>query len=180
MSGCREYEEIIRPIEPKMMRSVWRIVQDPERAKDAFQDALEKVWKKWSRIRKHPNPQALILRICTNTAMDHLRRGRREKRHEELELKGELVADPAPTAAAQLESQEIQTEVMTALSQLPRNQSEAMVMRFVQDLPYSAIAEAIGCAEATVRTHIARGRASLRQMIAPLVPNSQERSQRNE
>ena len=67
-----DYEDLIRPIEHQMIRSVWRIVADPGDAEDAFQDALAKVWKNWGRVRRHPNPHALILRMCANAAYDAL------------------------------------------------------------------------------------------------------------
>jgi DNA-directed RNA polymerase specialized sigma24 family protein len=69
-----EYERLIAPIEDRMIRSVWRIVRDPDDAEDAFQDALLMVWKRWGQVRRHPNPHALVLRICINAAHDMLRR----------------------------------------------------------------------------------------------------------
>ena len=41
-----------------------------------------------------------------------------------------------------------------------------VLMRFVQEQPYSAVAQALNCSEATARTHIARGRSRLRRLLA--------------
>ena len=70
----QEYERLIAPIEDRMMRAVWRILRDPKDAEDALQEALLKVWKRWHRIRTHPNPHALVLQICIYAAHDVLRR----------------------------------------------------------------------------------------------------------
>ena len=75
----KEYECLIRPVEDQMIRSVWRIVRDPDETEDAFQEALAKIWLNFSKIRRHPNPRALILRICTNAAYDALRRNARRR-----------------------------------------------------------------------------------------------------
>ena len=71
------YENLIGPIEQQMMRSVWRITRDPDDADDALQEALERIWTRLSRIQRHANPRALILRICVNAAYDVLRRNAR-------------------------------------------------------------------------------------------------------
>ncbi len=40
------YDDLIRPLESVMMRSIWRIVRQREAAEDALQDALAVVWRK--------------------------------------------------------------------------------------------------------------------------------------
>ncbi|NTU51536.1 MAG: hypothetical protein HGA94_03750, partial [Candidatus Aminicenantes bacterium] len=49
-------------MEPRLMRTIWRIVRQKEAAEDALQDALAAIWKKRDAVARHPNPQALILR----------------------------------------------------------------------------------------------------------------------
>ena len=72
--GYEEYDSLVRPIEGRMMRSVWRLAPDPDDAADVFQDASMKILRQWRKVRAHPNPQALVLRICVNAAYDFLRR----------------------------------------------------------------------------------------------------------
>ena len=48
------------------------------------------------------------------------------------------------------------------LVRLPERQREAVVLRYIGDLPISEIAEVMGCPTGTVRSHISRGLASLR------------------
>jgi len=74
----REYERLIAPIEDRMMRAVWRVSRNPADTEDAFQEALLTIWKRWDRIRAHPNPHALIVHICINAAYDGLRRKTRQ------------------------------------------------------------------------------------------------------
>ena len=173
MDGNRaDYESLIRPIEDRMIRSVWRIVRDPDDADDALQEALATIWKRLGRIRQHPNPHALILKICVNSAYDVLRRKSRRRRHEELKEISNTIPDPAPSPAQQVVGRENREEIFEAIGRLPRNQAQAVLMRFVQELPYADIALALGCREATARKHIARARVRLRKALAHLAPRS--------
>jgi RNA polymerase sigma factor (sigma-70 family) len=173
MNGTEsDYETLVRPIEDRMIRSVWRIVHDPDDAEDAFQEALASVWKRFDRIRRHPNPHALILRICINSAYGILRRSARHHRHEELDALPEDLPDPAPSPPDRLARREERAEILQTIGQLPRKQGEATLMRFVEELPYSDIAQALGCREVTARKHVARAREKLSRLLAHLLPTS--------
>ena len=165
-----DYERLISPIEDKMIRSVWRIVRDPDDADDAFQEALVTIWKRLDRISHHPNPHALILRICVNEANSVFRRKIRRRQHEELKAIKTEIADSTPSAAERLSAEEQRNEIVRAIGRLPRKQAEAALMRFVQELSYRDIAQALGCSEATVRTHIRRARTRLEQLLFHLAP----------
>ena len=165
----REYERLIAPIEDQMMRSIWRVTQNGDDAEEAFQQALTAIWRRWDKICAHPNPQALILRICLNASRDALRRRvRRERRERKGEVHG---AKPRTTPAEELSSRERESAIFRALGQLSRNQSAAVTLRLVQGESYSRIAGVLGCGDATARKHVARGRERLRQILAPLVPH---------
>lgn len=168
----RNYESLIGPIEDKMIRSIWRVVRDPDDAEEAFQEALATVWKRLDKIARHPNPHALILKICINAAYDVLHRKMRRRRREELKAIPAEIPDPKPSPAERLSGQEERAEIIRAIRQLPRKQAEAALMRFVQELSYQEIAQALGCSEVTVRTHIARARTRLSKLLAHLAPHS--------
>ena len=74
-----DYDALIRPLEPRMMRTIWRIVRQREAAEDALQDALAVIWKKRDIVARHPKPEALILRIAVTTAYDTVRKSRRRR-----------------------------------------------------------------------------------------------------
>jgi RNA polymerase sigma-70 factor (ECF subfamily) len=155
-----------------MIALVWRILRDPEDADDAMQDALTAVLKRIEKIRRHPNPQALVLRICSNAAYDVLRKKIRKREREDPDAVPETISDKSPTPWEELADEERRREVFEAVGQLSRNQAEAFLLRFVEELPYSEIAVTLGCSQATVRTHIARGRARLSTLLSHLDPDS--------
>lgn len=163
------YEQLIAPIENRMIRSIWRIVRNGQEAEDTLQDALTIIWRKMDRIRKHPNPQALILRICIDVSYDSLRKRKNRHGHEDPETLGRI---PANTTAAsdEIVGKETENEILDAIAKLPRKQAAAVLMRIVQEQPYESIAQAMGCAETTVRIHVSRGREKLSRMLAHLKP----------
>ena len=165
----REYERLIGPIEDQMIRAVWGITQDPEDAEEAFQDALSVIWRRWHRIQRHPNPHALVLRICLNAAYDLLRKKIRRRRREALaEIR---TAVQSLTPAESLDSRERESAIFRAIGQLSRNQATAVFMRLVQGRSYDEIAQVLGCKSATVRKHVERGRDRLRELLAPIAPH---------
>ncbi len=165
-SSEADYERLILPIEERMTRSVWRILRDPDRADDALQDALATIWRRLDRIRRHPNPTALILRICANSAYNLLRR-RRVRRS--APLPPTLESDD-PSAADRAAGRELRDEVIAAVGRLPRKQALAVLMRVVQEQSYADIAAALGCTEQTARSHASKGRARLRQVLVRYAP----------
>jgi RNA polymerase sigma-70 factor, ECF subfamily len=168
------YERLIAPIEARMMRTVWAIVRDPDEAQDALQEALATIWRRWDRLLRHPNPEALVLRICINAAYDALRRRQRRLRWFATEAESVDLPDAGPSALQTATGAEQQARVRTAIASLSRNQATAIVMHAVEDMPYEDIAAAMRCREVTVRTHVARARARLRALLADLVPRGIE------
>ncbi len=166
------FEQLIKPVEHQMIRSIWRIVRDPEMAKDVLQDSLTKIWKRLDLIRSHPNPQALILKICLNAAIDSLRKRKRLHQHEKTEPLHRFPIQPNTTAYEALERKKIEAEILEAIKRLPRRQAVAVLMRLIKDQPYAVIAQAMECSETTVRIHVSRGRARLSQWLSHLKPAS--------
>jgi RNA polymerase sigma-70 factor (ECF subfamily) len=166
----QEYERLIAPMEDRMMRAVWRVIRDPNDTEDAFQEALLTVWKRWDRIRTHPNPHALVLRICINAAYDILRRKARRGKWLEAVAVPEDVPDSSASAIQTISGAEQDAQVLRAIGLLPKNQARAILMHAVEEIPYGDIAAALDCRETTVRKHVARARTRLRALLSHLIP----------
>jgi RNA polymerase sigma-70 factor (ECF subfamily) len=54
---------------------------------------------------------------------------------------------------------------LSVLAPLPPRQRAALTLRYVHDLPDDAIARALGCRPATVRSLLSRGREALRETL---------------
>ena len=95
------------------------------------------------------DPIAWIYRTAFRIARDELRRDTR--RGAAMETGAE---DRAGTG-----------ELLRALRQLSPNQRAAIVLRYEVDLPVDEIARRMGVAAPTVRVHLHRGRARLRELL---------------
>lgn len=164
------YDDLIRPVESMMMRSIWRILRQKEAAEDALQDALTVVWRKRRAVARHPNPKALILKIAIDAAYDALRRSRRRLRHEAPGLPAGAVDRSASGVERDWEASSLRASVLEAMAGLPRRQAMAAHLRLVEEQPYPDIALAMGCSEATVRIHVMRARTALTERLADLRP----------
>ncbi len=161
-----DYDLLVRPMEGRMMRTIWRIVRHREAAEDALQDALTVVWKKRENVARHPKPEALILRIAVAAAIDAVRKDRRRLRHEVPSLTDDRAGDTAPTTTQEFEARELRAAVLEAVGHLPRRQATAVLLHVVEQQPYADVARAMGCSEATVRVNVMRGRTRLARRLS--------------
>jgi RNA polymerase sigma-70 factor (ECF subfamily) len=159
-----DYQRLIAPVERRMLRVLWRIVRDQADAEDAMQNALIVIWKQWGKVAAHPNPQALVLTIAINAGYDVLRRRRRFAWWQKNELSNDI-PDETASAFETLSGSEQCRAVMNAIARLSRNQGRAILMHAVEEMSYGDIAAAMNCSEVTVRKHVARARARLREML---------------
>jgi RNA polymerase sigma factor (sigma-70 family) len=157
------YQRLIAPIEEKMIAIVSRIVGPRDEAADVFQEALAVVWQKLARIDCQPNPHAYILRICINLSYDALRR--RARRERETFALRDLARRQTQSQPAPPVEPEALDEIYNAIRSLPRQQAEAVLLRLVDETPYTAIGDILNCSEATARSHVSKGRSRLRELL---------------
>ncbi len=157
-----EFDRLIAPLRKRMVHSIWRVVRDADAAEDVVQEVCISILKNLKRIRKHPRPEALILRTCVNRAIDYLRtnRRRRECSVPYLEETDQRATQDNP--AESLAVRQRHAHVMAAIGRLPPREAEAIVLYAVEDLAYPDIASAMGCREATVRVLVSKARKRLR------------------
>jgi RNA polymerase sigma factor (sigma-70 family) len=175
--GNREfdYDALVKPLEPRMMRAIWRIVREREAAEDALQDALAVVWKKRDAVAAHPNPRALILRISIHAAYDAIRKSRRRLLHEITGVPGERADESAAPVTKDAEDRSLRVAILDAIGRLPKRQATAALLRFVEEQSFEEIAVAMDCAETTARVHVMRAKKALAGRLGRYAAKEQER-----
>ncbi len=158
------FEKLVNPIENRMIGVVWRIVHDPVEAEDVFQEVLAVIWAKLSRIERHPNPHAYILRICVTKSYDALRKRSRRRRYElVLESIKNKILPLYPNEL--LEGFDQRAAMREAIALLPQKQGQAILLRAMEGQPYSFIGSVLGCSETTARSHFSKGKARLKKIL---------------
>jgi RNA polymerase sigma factor (sigma-70 family) len=139
-----------------MLRLSCLITRNWEDARDATQEALAKLYPRWPQLASADYRDAYVHRALVNASLTVLRRTGHER--PVAELPGMPPAnhhDPARDVANA-------DEAWRLLGGLPPDQRAAVVLRFYRDLSYAEIADALGCREATARSHVHRAMTALR------------------
>lgn len=169
MDTENSFANLIAPIKRRMFETVWRILKDAHDAEDALQNALTTVWQQRGRIESHSAPEALILKICADAAIDQFRRRRRDKKN--VAVLDDCLPSARPPPVDDAIERETLEIIVEAISRLSPNQAMAIVMRFIQGESDATIAAALGCGTETVREHLDRGRERLGRMLGRLAPH---------
>ncbi|WP_243060864.1 SigE family RNA polymerase sigma factor [Nocardioides sp. SR21] len=139
---------------PALMRFAYLVTGSQLAAEDAVQSALTRACEKWSRVRRTRDPDAYVRRMVVNAHVSAWRRsGRRELAV--AEVRDAATADPAEGIATG-------DAVWRVCGTLPPQQRAAVVLRYYEDLEYAEIADVLGVAQATVRSHVHRALAAMR------------------
>ncbi len=136
----------------------WRLTGNGADADDATQEALIAVVRGLARFDGRSAFTTWLYRIATNAALDELRR-RRRRPLPDPDLVDRLAASPGAGAGVEWVAE--RDVLDRALRQLPEEYRIAVVLRDVGNLDYAEIADVLQIPPGTVRSRIARGRASL-------------------
>lgn len=128
-------------------------------AADATQEALIAVARSVGRFDGRSRFSTWIYRIAMNAAIDELRRRSRRP------IIGLEAARPATMESS--ETVDSRVDIDAALRTLPDTLRAAVVLRDLCGLDYAEIAQVLDIPDGTVRSRIARGRASLVRALGP-------------
>jgi RNA polymerase sigma-70 factor (sigma-E family) len=153
-SIAHDLEGVYRQHYRSLVRLASLLVDDVGRCEEIVQDAFVNVWRRGPAVRADARLPAYLRSAVLNGARSHLRRRQVARRHLE------AVHDPGAGAEdAGLAGDE--HLVLAALRGLPRRQREVLVLRYYLDLPEVEIADTLGIAPGSVKTHAHRGLATL-------------------
>jgi RNA polymerase sigma factor (sigma-70 family) len=119
---------------------------------DVAQDAYARIAGRYGSL---ANPEGYLRTAVVNGARD-ARRAHERRSNRELRI---VRAERPPTG------EPVDTPLLRSLSTLPYDQRAALVLRFWGDWDEAAIATALDCRPATVRSHVKRGLDALRRSL---------------
>ncbi|MEE9417709.1 MAG: sigma-70 family RNA polymerase sigma factor [Acidimicrobiales bacterium] len=161
------WEEIARDHGRFLYTVAYRLTGNYDDTQDLVQEVLLRVER--GLVNYQPgNLNGWLSRITTNAFLDAVRR---KKRRPEQALPDEpdRVLEGAPGADLALAAAKLPDHLQAALLELPEDYRAVVVMCDVVGLQYDEISDQLDIPVGTVRSRIHRGRSKLREILAPIL-----------
>ena len=147
----REYHAIVA-----MARAM---APDRSAAEDLAQESFAAAHRNWASVSKYEDPKSWVRRVMINRATSMRRR-----LGAELRAMTRAGHDPHRGVAHDLTPSS--AGVWDQVRRLPRRQQQAIVLHYVGQLSTEEIANAMGCSAGAVKSHLHRGRETLRERLS--------------
>lgn len=161
-AGSRvDFDRLYQTAYPRVFRTLFAILGDPQQAEDCAQDAFVQAFQAWKRWKPDAPAEAWVHRIAVNRAISMRRRARIRTVTEIMRRIGRpaLAPDPAEAAA--------RPDVLSALRMIPPKLAAAIVLRHYHGYNNREIAAALGVSERTVGTRLLQASQKLRAILDP-------------
>ncbi len=158
------FDQIIVRRQRRVIALAWRMLGNPEDARDAAQETFLRVYKHLSRFDPAQDFSGWLYRITVNVCRDLARKRRSNQASLEAEIEAGKIAEPASphnTEAATLLAQE-QAILRRALATLSEKERAAIVLRDLEGLPTEEVARILGSSPTTVRSQISSARVKIK------------------
>ncbi len=165
----RAFNQLVLLYQSMAYNVAYRILNDPDAAADATQDAFLSAYKGMKKFRGG-SFKAWLLRIVTNACYDQLRVKKRRPTSslDDMPVEAEhssFLRDEAQSPGELLERQELGHFLQSGISALPMEQRTVLVLSDVQGLSYQEVAAIMDLSLGTVKSRLSRGRARLRDFL---------------
>jgi RNA polymerase sigma-70 factor (ECF subfamily) len=148
------FEQLIDRHHDELFAYLWRLLGKERgsdvtlEVEDLIQEVFLRAYESYGRLRPDSNTRAWLYKIATNCAFTQLRRVRkwRDKalNREHSTMKSSF-STGSPNMAEQLRK---------LVSDLPAKQRACVTLRYLQDLEYSEIAQALDCSQESARANV--------------------------
>ena len=128
----------------------------PANAPDLLQETLLSALRAYPEVKHTENLRGWLFSVARSRVIDDARRRARRPEH---------VTDDVPQSWSLDQHPVDDADLWRRVDALPAKQRHAVVLRFVGDLPYSEIAELVGCSEPAARQNVRAGLARLREEL---------------
>jgi len=152
-----------------------RMLQDRDEADSAAQDVFLKAFRALRNgdVEELEDPGRWLTRVAVNTCLDRLRSQRwqlwrRRPNPEDEQALLLLARSPAPDAESQALAGQIAKRLARALSELSPRQRAVFVLRHYEGMALEEIGRVLGLETGTVKAHLARAIAKLRDDLKDL------------
>ena len=171
-SGDEEaFEQLVSGCEKQVYALARRYTNNPADAMDISQEVYIKVFRSLPKFKGDSAPETWVYRIAVNTALDFVRRTKRQNETsintvnsdgEETELP---LPDDSYSPHISAEQGDLREALSDAIASLPEEHRQVIILRDINDLSYERIGEILDLNEGTVKSRLFRARAKLREIL---------------
>ena len=164
------FEEEVLELADQVYRVARRLVRTQEEAEDLVQETYSRAFRSWRTYTPGTNLRAWLFRILTNLNID---RGRREQRAPDMQPMEEgdyylynRLEESGGGDEDRVVERLSQDSIVEALSAVPHNYRDAVVLVDIGDFSYNDAAQILDVPIGTVMSRLHRGRRILKQALA--------------
>ncbi len=158
------FDQIIISHQRRVIALAWRMLGNPEDARDAAQETFLRVYKHLNKFDPTQDFSGWLYRIAVNVCRDLARKRRVNLTSLEAGVETGAIAEPVSphnTESAALFAQE-QAIIARALATLSEKERAAIVLRDLEGLPTEEVARILGSSPTTVRSQICSARVKIK------------------
>lgn len=154
------FEQQLLSCQPGLRLFARRLCRNADQADDLVQGALMQAWAARERFHAGSSMKAWTFTILRNIYLSWCRK------HARVQPWDQELADILLTTPPRQEASLVLAETAAMIDQMPSNQRDALLMVGACGLSYSEAAQLANCPVGTIKSRVARARASLRDDIA--------------
>jgi RNA polymerase sigma-70 factor (ECF subfamily) len=153
----------------------FRILCEEEEARDCVQESFIKTWKNIQSYKSDMKFTTWLYKIVTNTALDRYRKLKRLKQVRLEDSPSVIEKLNHQDTAVQLDNKELGRMIRLVADGLPEKQNMVFVLRDIQGLNPSEVAEILEIPETAVKSNLYHARKAIRNRLEKII-NYERRS----
>ena len=153
--------QLVNAYQNRLYRALLPITNNPEEALDVTQETFIQVFRKLNSFQENAHFFTWLYRIGFNIARTRQRR----QRPDSIDTSQIMIPSSDLSAEMKFESNEFKLAIKTAISKLPEEHQQIIVLRELEELDYQQISDTLEISLGTVRSRLHRARSQLRELL---------------
>lgn len=160
---------LVKRHQSKIFGFIYSKVLDRDISDDIFQDTFIKVIKTLKSNSYNEEGKFLpwVMRIAHNLIIDHFRKNKKMPLYRETEEFSifSIMTDNSPNIESRIITEQVESDLLRLIDELPADQKEVLEMRIYQDLSFKEISESTGVSINTALGRMRYALINLRRII---------------